>query len=105
VQQWINDRDLLVEETSAFTQRVAAANPVRIETSTQVERPKRVELVQLAIPRDRLATQIDRYFERYEIRRHVADFKATQNMFQREREEYYEATITKVHSNSSRGEA
>ena len=51
--------------------------------------------------RRRLAIPIDRSFERDEIRRRVADFKATQNKFQQGREEYYKATIAKVRSNSA----
>ena len=35
VQQWMRDRDLLVEETLEFVQRVATGSPVRIETAEQ----------------------------------------------------------------------
>jgi hypothetical protein len=88
VQQWMRDRDLLVQETLEFAQRVAV-NAVRIGTPKRVEPPRAVELAQIAKPRDKL-------FEREEIRQRVADFKVTQNKFQREREEYYRATIAKV---------
>ena len=97
----MRDRDLLVQETLAFVHSIAAAKPVRIETPTHVELREKVELTQLAKPKDRPATPIDRFFERDEIRRRVADFKATQDKFKQEREEYYKATITKVRSNSS----
>jgi hypothetical protein len=89
VQQWLKDRDRLVEEGLAFIQTLAAAKRVRIETPKQVEAPKAVDLTQIAKPRDKL-------FEREEIRQRVADFKATQHRFQREREEYYERTMAKV---------
>jgi len=88
VQQWLKDRDRLVEEGLAFIQTLAAAKRVRIETQTQ-EPPKAVDLTQIAKPRDKL-------FERDEIRQRVADFKATQHRFQREREEYYERTMAKA---------
>lgn len=89
MQQWLKDRDRLVEEGLAFIQTLAAAKRVRIETPKQVESPKAVDLTQIAKPRDKL-------FERDEIRQRVADFKATQHRFQREREEYYEKTMAKV---------
>jgi hypothetical protein len=88
VQQWLKDRARLVEDGLAFIQTLAAAKRVRIETQTQ-EPPKAVDLTQIAKPRDKL-------FERDEIRQRVADFKATQHRFQREREEYYERTMAKV---------
>ncbi len=89
MQQWMKDRDRLIEETLAIVQGVATLKPIRIESPTQVEPPKAVELGQIAKPKDKL-------FEREEIRRRLADFKATQNRFQREREEYYETTMAKV---------
>jgi hypothetical protein len=79
---------VLVEDGLAFIQTLAAAKRVRIETQTQ-EPSKAVDLTQIAKPRDKL-------FERDEIRQRVADFKATQRRFQREREEYYEKTMAKV---------
>lgn len=92
--QWMRDRDLLIEETLAFAQRVAAVNPVRIETPTQVKPPNSVAMSPIANPKDKL-------FEREEIRQRVADFKATQSKFQREREEYFKKTMEKVRSKSS----
>jgi hypothetical protein len=89
VQQWLKDRDLLVEEGLAFIQTLAAAKRIRIESPTQVDPPKAVDLTQVVKPRDKL-------FERDEIRQRVADFKATQHRFQREREEYYEKTMAKA---------
>jgi hypothetical protein len=77
MKQWMKDRDLLVEETLAFAQRVAATKPVKAETPTRVEHPKAVALEQMAKPKDKL-------FEREEIRQRLADFKANQHKFQRE---------------------
>ena len=34
--KWMKERDLLIEETLTFVQRVVAAKPVRIETSTPI---------------------------------------------------------------------
>jgi len=84
------DRDLLIKETLVFAQRVTAAKPVRIETSTPIEPAKSFIQPNLPKPKDRL-------FEREEIRQRVADFKATQLKFEREREEYFKRTLAKVH--------
>jgi hypothetical protein len=87
--QWMKDRDRLIEETLAFVQGVGTRKPLRIESLTQVEPSKAFAPQQPAKPKDKP-------FEREEIRQRVADFKATQNRFQREREEYYRATMAKV---------
>jgi len=92
VEKWMKERDLLIEETLTFVQRVVAAKPVRIETSTPI-RPESVIKPNLPKPKDRL-------FEREEIRQRVADFKATQLKFEREREEYFKRTLAKVRSGS-----
>ena len=89
MQQWIKDRDLLIEQSLAFAQRMAVLKPVWIETPTQVEPPKATELANAAKPKDKL-------FEREEIRQRVADFKAIQSKFEREREEYFKLTMAKA---------
>ena len=89
MQQWMKDRDQLIEEALAFVQEVATLKSILIEVPKQIEPPKAIEVVQIAKPKDKL-------FEREEIRRRLADFKATQNRFQREREEYYKTTMAKV---------
>jgi hypothetical protein len=94
----MRDRDLLVEETLAFVQRVATGNPVRIETAKQIEPPNMVAMPPLAKPKDKLS-------ERAAIRQRVADFKATQHKFEREREDYFRRTMSKVRSNSSGSDA
>jgi hypothetical protein len=91
VQQWMRDRDLLVEEALAFAKSVAAAKPVRIETVTLVAPPKAVETAQLPKARNTL-------FERDQIRERVAHFKATQCKFEIEREEYFDKTMWSVRS-------
>jgi hypothetical protein len=90
----MKERDLLIEETLTFMQRVVAAKPVRIETSSSIGRAESVIKPNLPKPKDRL-------FEREEIRQRVADFKATQSKFQHEREEYYKETMAKVRSGST----
>jgi len=87
--QWMKDRDLLIEETLAFARSVAPHAPTAIETQAQVEPIKTVALEQPPRPKDKL-------FEREEIKQRVADFSATQNRFQREREEYFKKTLGKA---------
>ena len=98
VQQWMRDRDLLVEETLAFVQRAATNNPVRIETAEQIEPPNTIAMPPIAKPKDKLS-------ERDAIRKRVADFKATQHKFEREREDYFRKAMSKVRSNSSGSDA
>jgi hypothetical protein len=93
VQPWMKD----LEETLAFAQRRAATKPARIDALTQVEPPKTVALETIK-PKDK-------FFEREEISQRMAEFKATQRKFEREREEYFKKTMAKVRSSSSRNEA
>ena len=87
--RWMRDREFLVEEALSFARSVAPHRPVGIETQAEFEPTKTVALEQPAKPKDKL-------FEREELRQRVADFKATQSKFQREREEYYRVTMAKV---------
>ena len=90
----MRDRDLLIEESLEFVQRVVVAKPVRIQTSTPIGPAESVIKQNLPKPKDRL-------FEREEIRQRVADFKTTQLKFEREREEYFKRTLAKVRSGST----
>jgi hypothetical protein len=90
----MRDRDLLIEESLEFVQRVVVAKPVRIQTSTPIGPAESVIKPNLPKPKDRL-------FEREDIRQRVADFKTTQLKFEREREEYFKRTLAKVRSGST----
>jgi hypothetical protein len=94
VEKWMRDRDLLIEESLEFVQRVVVAKPVRIQTSTPIGPAESVIKPNLPKPKDRL-------FEREDIRQRVADFKTTQLKFEREREEYFKRTLAKVRSGST----
>jgi hypothetical protein len=65
-QQWMRDRDLLVQETLAFAAKVAVKS-VRVETAAQIESPKASEFTLVARPGDKV-------FDREEMRQRVADF-------------------------------
>lgn len=87
--QWMKDRDLLIEEALAFTKSIAPHSPIAIETHTQVEPIVAVALEQPAKPKDKL-------FEREDIQQRLSNFSATQNRFQRAREEYFTKTLGKA---------
>jgi hypothetical protein len=88
---WMRERDELIEQTMAFVEGVAAAGPkrtsappvVQAEPSRPVEPPKPAALAFMAS-------------ERAEIEKRVANFKAQQQKFQREREEHYNAVFAKT---------
>jgi hypothetical protein len=86
--EWMKQRDVLIEETMAFVQGVAADAPKTADSPKSV-----VPLVQShvvgAIPSPK--NRVD--MERAMIQRRVADFAARQQKFQQEREEYYERTM------------
>lgn len=92
---WMRERDQLIEQTLAFVEGVAAARPVRADVAApaQAEPPKPVE------PAKSVEKPMGPAFmasERAEIERRVANFKAHQQKFQREREAHYNATFAKT---------
>ena len=84
----MKQRDVLIEETMAFVQGVAADAPKTADSPKSV-----VPLVQSpvvgAIPSPKNRVDIECAM----IQRRVADFAARQKKFQQEREEYYERTM------------
>ena len=123
--KWMRERDLLIAQTMAFVQSVTgkkpdadlfAANPVAFASpaaAVSVDAPKPVavsmpdieamlaETISVAVeppkpaPIDRPEPRVD--FQS-EIRARVANFRAHQERFNREREAYCSATLAKVHA-------
>jgi hypothetical protein len=95
--EWMKQRDLLIEETLAFAQTVSANAPkmavMRVQPSQLAQAPASPlqHSVELA-PHNKLDT------ERAAIQRRVANFKANQQQFQREREEYFQHTMAMARS-------
>ena len=117
---WKKERDLLIAQTMAFVQSVtgkqpdaeldvdakpildtgpaAEAAPVEaakmqaedIVTSSPAARPNDVQ-VSIQIPRTVVSSDV-----RTEIQARVANFRAHQQRFNRERAEYFSATLTKL---------
>jgi hypothetical protein len=99
--EWMKQRDLLIEETLAFVQGVAI-NASRItllqpegdakEPATPVQMPV---VAKDPPPNDKVET------ERALIHNRMMNFKAHQQRFQREREEYFAMTMAKARANQS----
>jgi hypothetical protein len=94
---WMRERDQLIEQTLAFVEGVAAARPVRTDAAVpaRVEPPKPVEPAKSVGPAKSMGPGF-MASERAEIERRVANFKAHQQKFQREREEHYNAVFAKT---------
>jgi hypothetical protein len=88
---WMRERDQLIEQTLAFVEGVAAARPVRTDAAV----PARVEPPRPAEPPKPVGPGF-MASERAEIERRVANFKAHQQKFQREREAHYNAVFSKT---------
>jgi hypothetical protein len=69
----------------ALAQAKVATMPVRVELPMLTGQPERKVL--------KPAQPSDDYFNREEVRRRVADFKAIQRRFELAREEYYRDTM------------
>ena len=104
---WKKERDLLIAQTLAFIQsvsgkkpdieqtdvapNVAAAPIAAIDRTTKVANPLEETRINIQIPRTTAPSDI-----RAEIQDRVASFRAHQQRFDREREEYFSATLAKA---------
>ena len=98
---WMKQRDLLVEDALAFAQAVAARAP-KIAL-TPVHQPDAAQSIALSAerplalagpaPTDTLET------ERIVIQQRLANFKAHQERFEQEREDYFQKTLAKARAN------
>ena len=97
--EWKNQLDLLIEETMAFVRTVSddaskkidflqIATPREEQSVPRHPEPKLLPMAaDVSTPKDRLDG------ERDVILRRVANFKANQEKFQKDREEYYARTM------------
>ena len=91
---WKKQRDLLIEEALAFTQQVAAnasKRGVHLAQQSVKATESPVSMQEPVVTKD-----IAPKDERAAIQRRLMNFKAHQDRFQREREEYYAMTMAKV---------
>jgi hypothetical protein len=104
---WVRERDLLIAQTMAFVQSVAGKKPeiearpeariqlTPVEATEAVERP-----VEIVAPVLRPAPE-PRSEIREEILGRVAAFRAHQQLFEREREAYFNAVLAKARASTS----
>ena len=95
--EWTKQRDLLIEETLAFVQGVAnnASKIPSVQQAVEAKEPA-TPVQKPAIAKDDLEPTDKLEMERTVIQRRVANFKAHQERFQREREEYFATTLAKA---------
>ena len=101
--KWNQDRDLLIAQTMAFVQSVTGnlAYP-----DLPAGPPPASESVNVAAPREVLTSSHLSTFRhsdlREEIQRRVAIFRARQQLFARDRDEYCNATLARVRAITQR---
>jgi hypothetical protein len=97
---WMKQRDLLAEEALAFAQAVAARVPKT--TLMPVHQPDVAQVVASSVERPVAVTEASPEdtpnMERTAILRQVANFKAHQQRFEREREDYFQKTMARTRS-------
>jgi|GraSoi2013_100cm_1033763.scaffolds.fasta_scaffold18152_3 hypothetical protein len=96
---WMKQRDLLIQETLEFVQGVATNAPKM--ALTLVHQPDVAQVVASAQRTGVVTESAPREIpdmERNAIQRRVANFKAHQERFEREREDYFQKTMAKARS-------
>ena len=97
---WMKQRDLLVEEALAFAQAVAANAPKIV--LTPVPQPDAAQVTASTVQRPVAVTESTPRdtpnMERTAILQQVANFKAHQQRFEREREDYFQKTMAEARS-------
>ena len=117
--KWMKERDLLIAQTMAFVQSVTGKKPdadlfsANPAVSAAVDAPKSTsaavtmpdieamlaETIAVELPRPAQSARPEpRVDFQSEIRARVANFRAHQERFNREREAYCSATMAKVHA-------
>src|ERR1019366_6118867 len=111
---WARERDLLIAQTMTFVQSITGKKPeaearaaeTRIETRIvvapldEIERADRpVEIVDEVVA-PRRASPIPRSGLREEIQGRVAAFRAHQQLFHRDRDEYCRSVLTKLRASA-----
>jgi hypothetical protein len=98
---WMKQRDLLIEEALSFAQAVAARAPKT--ALTPVHQPDAAQVVASSVRRLVAASESTPKdtpnMERTAILQQVANFKAHQQRFEREREDYFQKTMAMARAN------
>ena len=99
--KWKKERDLLIAQTMAFAQSVAGRSteaegrvePIPLDEPSEAKRP--VETVAIVRPSPVPHSEL-----REEIRGKVAAFRAHQELFNRDRDEYCNSVLAKVRTST-----
>ena len=98
--KWVQERDLLVAQTLTFVQSITGTKPevqARAEAPTElanlgeIERPILLQTAPATEPKAESSSGL-----REEISRRVAAFRAHQQLFDRERDAYCDAVVTRL---------
>lgn len=111
---WENERDLLIAQTMAFVESVTGTKPepeAAIELNPLDEPEAAIELTPLdeldtverpvAVVPTSHAMRLPAIAVREEIQRRVAAFRAHQQLFQRERDDYFNSVLAKAGERTS----
>jgi|GraSoiStandDraft_43_1057313.scaffolds.fasta_scaffold394594_2 hypothetical protein len=99
--KWIQERDLLIAQTMTFVQSITGTKPealVRPETRVEIAAPDPIQSsesppLHRVVPHPVPASPAGL---REEIRRRVAAFRAHQQLFDRDRDAYCDAVVTRL---------
>jgi hypothetical protein len=99
--KWKQERDLLIAQTMAFVQSVAGQSAFAV---TPAEPPAARGPANVPSPREVIASRplvpIKHSDLREEIQRRVAAFRARQQLFERDRDEYCNATLARARAST-----
>jgi hypothetical protein len=97
--KWVEERDLLIAQTMTFVQSITGKQPdARAESRIEFAPVDRIERVErpIDIIHGARSLPVPRSGLREEIQGRVAAFRAHQQLFDRERDAYCKAVLTKV---------
>ena|SRR5579871_1374071 len=102
--KWQRERDLLIAQTMAFVQSVTvkAADSHPQPSPSPLNEPASVPPPRMVLVPTRLAP-LKHSDMREEIQRRVAAFRARQQLFDRDRDEYCNAMLAKVRAATAQG--
>ena len=105
MKSWMEERDLLIAQTMAFVEGVAASTPSPVEPQIiaapidlvqNTEQPVQLERERVEAPAEPIATLGPRMDERAEIQKRVASFRAHQVRLIQDRDQFFRSMMTKI---------
>jgi hypothetical protein len=105
MKSWMEERDLLIAQTMAFVEEVAASTPTPvapqivaapIDQVQNAEKPIPVEAERVEGPAEPIDTLRPRIDERAEIQKRVASFRAHQVRLIQDRDQFFHSVMAKI---------